>query len=163
PYTDEEMKEIRDTVDQLKQRYGASYLGDYGWAAAALGRKPDGRSPTFVDIEASLNLRIFRAAYRSASEAIHAGPGALLDNPGKPEGAPHFLTRGTAFGLLEPGVRTAGSISLLSHALMDWRPFPFDRIALVAMGLMVSDVSARFWESERRLGEVIRGAASEEK
>jgi hypothetical protein len=154
PYTDEEMKEAADRYEELRRKYGAVFLGDYGWAAHALGRKPDGKPPTFMDIEASLNLRVHRAAYKSASQAIHAGPGALVDNPGKSEGAtPLFLTRGTEFGLLEPGARTAGSLGLLARALMEWRPFPFDRIALQAMGHMVMEVGARFFACERRLSE----------
>lgn len=120
PYTDEEMEEAADRVAELKQKYGSSYLGDYGWAAHALGREPGGKPPTFLDIEANLDLRVFRAAYKSASQAIHAGPGALIDNPGQLEDAtPMFLTRGTEFGLLEPGTRTAGSIGLLGRALME--------------------------------------------
>ena len=156
PYTEEEMQEARAKVAELKRKYGSSFLGDYGWAAGALGLKPDAKPPTFLDIEASLNLRVFRAAYRSASQAVHAGPGALIDNPGKPEDAtPMFLTRGTEFGLVEPGVRTAGSIALLARALMEWRPFPFDRIALAAMGHMVAEVGARFAECERRLAQEV--------
>lgn len=58
PYTDEEMREAANKVAELKQKYGSAYLGDYGWAAHALGRKPDGKPPTFLDIEASLNLRV---------------------------------------------------------------------------------------------------------
>lgn len=153
PYTEPQMKEARDRYAELKQRYGAVFVRDYGWAAHALGLEPDAKqSPTFLDLEASLNLHVFRAAYKSASQAVHAGPGALLDNPGKREGAtPTFLTRGTAFGLLEPGIRTAGSIGLLTRALMEWRPFPFDRVALAAMERMIADVSARFLGCERRL------------
>jgi hypothetical protein len=163
PYTDEEMKEARDKYAELKRIYGSAFLGDYGWAAAALGMEPDAKSPTFLDIEASLNLKVFRAAYKSASQAIHAGPGALVDNPGKLEGAtPMFLTRGTEFGLLEPGVRTAGSIGLLGRALMEWRPFPFDRIALEAMGQMVMEVDARFIHCERRLAEEMSALIQEQ-
>jgi len=154
PYTDQEMGEARAAFKELRQRYGSAFMGDYGWAAAALGWKPDGPSPTFVDLEASLDLHLSRAAYRSASQAVHAGPGALLDNPGKVDGAaPMFLTRGTEFGLLEPGVRTAGSIALLSRALMEWRPFPFDRIALQAMRHMMAEVAARFRACDQRVAD----------
>lgn len=163
PYTDQEMSEARATYKELRQRYGSAFTaGDYGWAAAALGRKPEGPSPTFVDLEASLDLRLYRAAYRSASQAVHAGPGALLDNPGKTDGAtPMFLTRGTEFGLLEPGIRTAGSIAVLSRALMEWRPFPFDRVALEAMRHMTVEVAARFHACEERLAEELAARTRE--
>lgn len=162
PYTDEEMREAADKIAELKQKYGSAYLGDYGWAAHALGRKPDGKPPTFLDIEASLNLRVFRAAYKSASQAIHAGPGALIDNPGQLTGTtPMFLMRGTEFGLLEPGARTAGSIGLLGRALMEWHSYPFDRIALEAMGHMVNETGALFFACERRLAEEMARRSSE--
>jgi hypothetical protein len=158
PYTDEDMKEAAERYEELRRKYGSAFLGDYGWAAHALGRKPDGKPPTFMDIEASLGLRVHRAAYKSASQAIHAGPGALIDNPGKRDGTtPPFLMRGTEFGLVEPGARTAGSIGLLSRALMEWRPYPFDQIALKAMQHMVRDVGNRFLACERRLGQAMAG------
>lgn len=155
PYTPEEIDEIQRKVADLEQRFGPVYLRDWGWAAADFGRTSKNNPPTFLDIEASLNFSHFRPAYRSASQAIHAGPSGFIDHPGRREGwTPALLTGPTEFGLGEPGSRTAKSIWILSRALMELQPFPFDLVGIRAMKLLAAEVAHQFQISAQRLNDL---------
>lgn len=70
PISSIEQKRLDDLARYLEQRYRRSFSTDYGWTADALGNP----KPTFVDVEAAVDLGQLRPYFRFASNAIHAGP-----------------------------------------------------------------------------------------
>jgi Family of unknown function (DUF5677) len=60
---------------RLVAKYGASFAGDYGWAAHLF----KGGRPTFVDIEKAVQLHMLRPHFGMANYNVHAGAkGALF-------------------------------------------------------------------------------------
>lgn len=146
PYTEEEMKEARASVNALRKRFGQVFENDYGWAAAALGFNPsDRRGPSFAELEASLDASHFRPVYSSASHAIHASVQGLINNPSQdPDRTPVFNTRGTEFGLDDPAVRVGISLYSLARSIMMYWSLPFDLMGLKAFSMLVEEVAAAF-------------------
>lgn len=153
PYSPEETEAARLKVLELRRRFGKVFEYDYGWAAGALNCKPDSRGPTFSDLEATMNMSVVRPAYLSASQAIHAGTRGLTSNPGRgPAGTPHFLTRGTEYGIAEPGTNAAAALYILGKALMDLWPLPSNLIALKVFSDLVVELRDTFEAADAALG-----------
>ncbi len=69
PFNATEMIAMQKIRDQLVNKYGKAFEGDYGWAAGAIR---SGR-PTFAEIERKSGFDKWRPYYKMASHSIHAG------------------------------------------------------------------------------------------
>ncbi|MCW2984420.1 MAG: hypothetical protein JWR63_1990 [Conexibacter sp.] len=78
PLTENEMDHMRQRRDALVERFGASYVEDYGWAAATL----DKSRPTFYDLERAADMEHWRPHFKWASEGVHAGLAASRTRSG---------------------------------------------------------------------------------
>ena len=68
PIPRQEFEELRAERDKLVARFGKSFKENYGWAASALGKD----SPSFENIEESVELEHWRPYYGMASDNVHA-------------------------------------------------------------------------------------------
>jgi hypothetical protein len=57
---------------------------------------------------------------------------------------PYFLTRGTEYGIAEPGTNAAAALYVLGKALMDLWPLPSNLIALRVFSDLVIELRAAF-------------------
>lgn len=74
PCADEEIAEVTAAFNELCERFGPNFKGNYGWASKALDKK----NPNFVDIENATNFDQWRAHYKLASHNVHAGPKGIV-------------------------------------------------------------------------------------
>jgi hypothetical protein len=101
-------------VDQLQARSGATFAGDYGWAAAAL--KGSARVG-FRAIEEAADFSHLRFNYRDASASIHASPGLALEPPGSEHRGSTLLAGPSGFGIVTPAhARRAVAHRVYRHA-----------------------------------------------
>ena len=119
PLTESELNNIKQTYEQLKNRFGTSYKNSYGWASAAIGKN----NPTFRDIEEVVNLDHLRPFYKLASHNVHANPKGIFFKLGLfPTNENIMLVGPSSLGLAEPGHGTAISLLQISVALLTYQP-----------------------------------------
>ncbi len=101
--------------DELINRYGKSFVGNYGWAAQILNMK----RPTFVDLERIVGLDHLRPFYKLANANVHSGSKGAMFRLGSPLERDNVLVAGPSiYGLGEPGQNTAYSFHLLTQTLL---------------------------------------------
>ncbi|GAB4008041.1 hypothetical protein GCM10028808_13240 [Spirosoma migulaei] len=107
PISKRELAQLERTRIRLVAKYGLPYgVGNYGWAASALGKK----KVDYKDIEGDVGVSHLRPYYKQASANIHATPKGLFFSLGT--ATSNILPTGPSiFGLMSPGQLTA--ISLL--------------------------------------------------
>jgi hypothetical protein len=140
----EELDELRKIRDDLRDRYGDSYLTSYGWAAKHLGNA----NPSFSQLERAVNLEHWRPFYRLASHNVHANPKGLYFRLGVPENLPldsdglakEILPTGSSlFGLTDPGHSTAISLTQVTSTLLNIQSADADLI----LGMYILDSLVR--------------------
>jgi hypothetical protein len=118
PLSEEEVNEVCLGYHQLVKRFGSSYKGHYGWAAAVL----ESERPTFREIEESVGLDHLRPFYKLASHNVHANPKGVFFKLGLyPESQDILLVGPSNTGLADPGHGTAISLGQITVALLTTR------------------------------------------
>lgn len=143
PLTEEE-KELKNLRDELRNKYGRSFVREtYGWAADVLNKE----KPRFSDIEDAVNLSHHRPFYRMAAHAIHANPKSITFNLGSPETNKELLLTGPSnTGLADPGQSTAISLHHINVALLGTRTGFQSQKILHVMSLLVEEIKYKFIE-----------------
>ena len=117
PVPREDIERLRDDCDQLVNRFGDSFMRDYGWAADAIGK----RRPTIRDLEEHAGIDHMRPYYRMASDNVHANAHASLYRLGLglgQLGGNTLLAGPSNMGLADPGHSTALSLSQITINLI---------------------------------------------
>lgn len=114
PYSEKEIDEFKKRKDELIVRFGKNYKNDYGWAAEALN-KPN---PKFNDIEKAVELDHLRPFYKMASHNVHANPKGITFKLGLHKNTRLLLTGASNYGLSDPGICTAISLSQITINLL---------------------------------------------
>lgn len=162
PPTQSEMEDFTACRDELVERFGVSYVNQYGWAALFVGKD----NPNFRDIERAVKMEHVHPYYKLASHNIHANPKGILFRLGLTSGGPQVLLAGPSdAGLADPGQHTAISIGQVTLALLTTQP-NVDR--LVVCGILqrlqeeVGDAFvAVHREIETEVNELYGGAAED--
>lgn len=119
PYSAEEMEELRKASEAMIGKHGPSFKNTYGWAAEVLGKQ----SPTFTDIERSLNMDHWRPWFGLACMNVHAGSKSLQFSLGVPQIGQVGRSDGASnLGLFDPGHQTALSLMMITVALLTTHP-----------------------------------------
>ncbi len=119
PLGPEELEDLRIARDDLVNRFGKNYGGEYGWAANVL--KKD--RVTFRDLEEKVNLEHIRPFYKLASYNVHASPKGVYSKLGLDPNSSDMLLAGPSnLGLEEPGHSTAISLSQITVTLITSKP-----------------------------------------
>jgi hypothetical protein len=129
PLSDAKLEALKSKRDAVIERFGDKFDYDYGWAEGSIGLERK-RNINFTDIEKAVSLQHMRPFYKAANLNVHAGSGAILFRFGAPPNQDILPTRGSVFGLSEPGRNTALSISLITGTLLLTKQ-NLDRLALV--------------------------------
>ena len=107
--------------DELVDRFGSSFKGDYGWAADAIGKL----RPTIRDLEEHAGIDHMRLYYRMASDNVHANSHASLYRLGlglDQFGGDTLLAGPSNMGLADPGHSTAISLGQVTINLIGKQP-----------------------------------------
>jgi|GEM_PF-5803702 len=114
PFSDEEMRGLRDEYEAVIGKYGRAFEDWFGWAADAVGK----RRPGLGDLARNTDLADVAPYLRLANHGIHSGPkGAFWNLGSHPEvGGP--VGGATAFGLADPGSHMLIALSQITIALL---------------------------------------------
>ncbi len=117
PVPAEDIARLKAERDELVDRFGKSYGGDYGWAADAIGRS----WPTIRDLEAHAGIDHMIPYYRMASDNVHANVHGSLYRLGlglDQLGGEVLLAGPSDMGLADPGHSTAISLGQVTMSLV---------------------------------------------
>jgi hypothetical protein len=141
PFTAKEMKRIKESYDAAVTRFGSSFSGSYGWAAAALKRT----RTTFADIEEHVNLDHLRPYYKMASQNVHADPKGALHRLGLGFPQEDALLAGPSdAGLADPGQNTALSLMQSTSSLLTLKCTLDMMVGLKAMMILSNEIGEAF-------------------
>jgi hypothetical protein len=146
PFSDDDMAEMKAERDALVQRYGSTYVQQYGWASGLAGRRP-----TFMDLERLAEVSHLRGHYRWASHEVHSDAAGWAFNVYEHGGVSYKSTGVVNVGLADPGHMALISLhqSTVSLLLSAEDPSPRDMLALKTMQLLVDKAGEAFLEGER--------------
>jgi hypothetical protein len=120
---------------RLVTKYGASFAGQYGWAAHLF----KGGQPTFVDIERAVQLQMLRPHFGMANYNVHASAKGALFRLGLGIPQDRVLLAGpSALGLSDPGLLTAYSLMQITTTLLTYKP-SIERLALARVVMRLGD------------------------
>lgn len=108
-----EIKAVELAVHELDEKYGSEFHENYGWAASYLNKK----KPSFADIEKSIDYEHMRGYYKLASNGIHANTKGVAFRLSQPSNTDMLIAGPSVFGLSDPIMRTAYSVSLFQTAI----------------------------------------------
>ena len=150
PVPQEDIQRLKAERDELRDRFGRSFLGDYGWAAEAIGNP----RPTIRDLELHAGIDHMRPYYRMASDNVHANSHASLYRLGL---GTDELVGGTLLagpsnmGLADPGHATALTLSQITINLI-CRKSGLSSTALASVLLKMQDrVGSEFLRVHREI------------
>ncbi len=113
PYSEDEEREAEREYQRVKERFGAAFEKDWGWAALRLKPKP----PCFANIEEHVGIDHLRPYYKWACEKIHASSNGLYTALGLFERENIMLAGPSHFGLADPAQLCAISLVQATAAL----------------------------------------------
>lgn len=115
PLAETEKEDLKREINVLSQKYGRSYLREWGWAALPLGKK----SPTFPDIEDAVSMGHLRPYFHMANYAVHAGSkGLFFDLGAEASRGSVYLSGASNTGLSDPGQGAAIALLQTTAALV---------------------------------------------
>ncbi|WP_418132210.1 DUF5677 domain-containing protein (plasmid) [Variovorax sp. 375MFSha3.1] len=137
PVGKRERSQIERQYKRVIDRFGPTFAHPYGWAADALNLK----KPTFKDLQKSAGRESMNSYYKLASFNVHAGARSLFFNLGSMADEGVLLAGRSNAGLLEPGVRTAQTLALITSLYLG-RDTDLDRLTELNSILHVKDAVA---------------------
>lgn len=127
-------------------QYGASFKGDYGWAAHHL-KKP---KASFADLEADVGYEWMRAHYQMGNDNVHAGIKSMYVRLGLLTDYDSLLAGRSNAGLTEPAQNAALTLTKLA-VLVCLSPKLDDVVAGNIMQGLQAEISTAFWRADKRL------------
>lgn len=121
PIPAEDFERLKAERDELVERFGSSFKGEYGWAAKAVGRS----WLTVSDLAQHAGIDHLRPYYRMASDNVHANAHASIYRLGlglSQLGGDTLLAGPSNMGLADPGHSTALSLGQITINLIGTRP-----------------------------------------
>lgn len=132
-------------VQQARDRYGANFSNNYGWAAKALDRA----KPTFDILQTAVGRADAGPYFKFASQNVHAGVRGLQFRLGQ-FGGTTMLAGPSNAGLEQPGQLTAQSIAVITQILLSSRVI--DDVAwMKALSNVSAEVGRLFNRCRRKL------------
>jgi hypothetical protein len=110
PIRKRERSAIERSYKRAIDRFGQTFASPYGWAADALSLK----KPTFKDLQEKAGHQSMNSYYKLASFNVHAGARSLFFNLSSIDSEEILLAGRSNAGLVEPGVRAAQSLVLVT-------------------------------------------------
>lgn len=147
PYGKAELAEMDSIYTALVKQYGEAFKGQYGWAAAALG-KQDGRFG-FKQIEKDVGLDHWRPYYKMASHPVHANPKSITFSLALRPRQKLLLTGPSNLGLTDPGHSAAISVHQMTSAMLGLRPGVEARLVTQMMGQLVDEIGEAFLAAQK--------------
>ncbi|GAB3417471.1 DUF5677 domain-containing protein [Massilia agilis] len=135
---DRSMRELRLEVSAMIDRFGAAFVGDYGWASIELGRS----KTTFRDLEHHVGLEALRRRYKWANSTVHGGALATLKRITLRDTSIDGVHVAPALGCEVATECAAGSLSMMIAELC----LESDSADLLAMSMVVHDYAHRVRE-----------------
>jgi hypothetical protein len=154
PISDEHMNALRLKSEQLKRKYGDTFIGGYGWAADAIRAKIPalkGKSITFNHLEQAADQGHMRPYYRFASHSIHPTSKGLQYEIGLIRQGDVLLSGPSNFGLAEPANASCSSLQQATGALLMMKPNRQRLASLMALRNMIKTTAREFVEAEQRI------------
>ena len=116
-WTAAEREQMRE---ELRDRFGSAFLGNYGWAAPPF----DDKAPTFKQLQERAKLDHWRGYYRMASHGTHANPKGISWNIQSLTPAEMIWAGPSDAGLVDPAQCTlialaSITVGLLAYAVGD--------------------------------------------
>jgi hypothetical protein len=149
PLSSKELERIKDSYNAAVTRFGPSFGGGYGWAAAVLKYA----RPTFADIEQHVSLDHFRPYYKMASENVHADPKGSLYRLGLGLPQEGLLLAGPSdAGLADPGQNTALSLAYATSSLLKIKCTLDIIVGLRIMMTLSKEIGEAFLRVQESLG-----------
>lgn len=123
PYSDKEVTAAQRAVDELIQKYGPPFRGEYGWAQDALAGRDAAylkKNATLPSLEEAVGAAHFRPHYRMASHGVHANPKGVTWTPDllPSEVGTVLLTGPSRAGLADAGHATFLSLTTVTEAAL---------------------------------------------
>ncbi len=138
----DEMKSIERTKNELCARFGKEFSKEYGWAADRT------KKITFKDLESEVGINHLRPYYKMANISVHAGPKGIRFSLGSPNN--NIIPVGASnMGLADPGMNTVISLLNMNAALLNTRPGVGNLITLKAMSLLADEVKDAFYRCHK--------------
>lgn len=106
-----ERKAIDHEYKIVIDKYGTTFAHPYGWAAKHLNQK----KPTFKELQIAAGHAGMNTYYKIASFNIHAGSRSMFFNLSSMGDSDILLAGRSNAGLVEPGVRTAYTLVLITN------------------------------------------------
>jgi hypothetical protein len=139
-------QKLTEEREKLKQKYGAEFLGDLGWAAHSFSKQ----KITIQDLVGTLNLGLVRAEYKYASYYVHAGGRGSLDHHRfTPKGA-ILLSEPTEDLIARPGRLSCISLSLSASTLAQVCAAPKIDERIWAIGELAEEAGDAFRQGHRK-------------
>lgn len=149
-FSDEEIRRAREAFDALVKRFGASFKGQYGWAAEALHKEKVG----FSDLEIEAGLAHFRPYYRMASHNVHANIKGIKFKLGiAPQTEPLLLAGPSNYGFADPAHGAAISLTQVTVALLNTRPTIDHLVILTILQKLQAEIGDEFLRIQIKLEE----------
>ncbi|MFM9927488.1 DUF5677 domain-containing protein [Variovorax sp. H27-G14] len=134
-------KRQRNRIDRQYQsvidRFGPMFAHPYGWAADALKLK----KPTFKDLQKSAGRESMNSYHKLASFNVHAGARSLFFKLSSMGDEEVLLAGRSNAGLVEPGVRTAQTLALITSLYLGHET-DLDRLTELKSVLRIKDAVA---------------------
>ena len=146
PLGEDELSALRSARDSAKDRFGAAFMNDHGWAADVLKKK----RPSFADVEEDADLGHMRPYYKMASYGIHAGVKCVTFNLGlgPMEEGSLLLCGPSDAGLTDPGHSTAISLLQVTASLLASKPNVERIVTLEVFQRLVDEIGEAFAEAD---------------
>lgn len=132
----ETLAKAQADVDKLKEKYGAKFLTDYGWAADVVAGSPH---RGFRAIEHAADFGHLRFDYRQASGEIHASAATVLTPPDARDPYGTMLSGPSMLWIATPAHAVALSLCVTTNNLLQSTENPGAVFVMAAM----SDIAKR--------------------
>ena len=147
PMSESEFEAVQRAFEEAVRKHGSEFKSQYGWAAAALGKK----QPTLRDIEEVAGIDHLRAHYRMASHNVHANPKGVYFKLGLIDEADMLLAGPSNAGLADPGDSAAISLMQVSSAVGTLRPNLDSLLTLRVLAKLGDEIGDSLLEAHREL------------
>jgi hypothetical protein len=139
-------KRIEKRFQAAIGQYGASFKGDYGWAAHHLKKS----HATFADLEADVGYGWMRAHYQMGNDNVHAGVKSMYARLGLLTDYDSLLAGRSNAGLTDPAQNAAHTLTQIA-VLVCLSPKLDDIVAGNIIQGLRDEIPDSFWKADRRL------------